>query len=183
VLASANPGANLRAIAASQKFTGYYRPEDLALDLAALAAGNVRWCGNNTGNEENDRNYGEAFCLTDGTLDEAASAESVPAVQYLVVGNPQLAMMDNMAYQPGRANWLLHEDGDQLQGNNDLWDCMDDGQDTDLLSDSCIRVGTLNDLDAEWTGGVFDATGTRFFVSVQHNVTGKGVLLEITGWK
>ena len=47
----------------------------------------------------------------------------------------------------------------------------------------CVRIGTLNDLNAEWTGGIFDATGERFFVSVQHNVTGHGVILEITGWQ
>ena len=43
-----------------------------------------------------------------------------------------------------------------------------------------MRIGTLNDLNAEWTGGVFDATGERFFVSIQHNVTG-GVIPQITG--
>lgn len=99
------------------------------------------------------------------------------------MGNPELAMMDNLAYQRGRGNWILHEDGDQLQGNNDLFDRLEDGADDDLLSDGCIRIGTLNDLEAEWTGGVFDASGKRFFVSVQHNVTGFGVVLEITGWK
>jgi hypothetical protein len=43
---------------------------------------------------------------------------------------------------------------------------------------------TINDLvaDAEWTGGIFDATGKRFFVSIQHNMTGFGVILEIDGW-
>ena len=92
-------------------------------------------------------------------------------------------MMDNLAYKPGRGNWLLHEDGDQLQGNNDLFGCLEDGADDDLLSDGCIRVGTLNDLSAEWTGGVFDASGTRFFVSIRHNVTGFGVVLEIAGWR
>ena len=46
-----------------------------------------------------------------------------------------------------------------------------------------LRIATLNDLTAEWTGGIFDASGTRFFVSVQHNVTGHGVVLEIAGWK
>ena len=30
---------------------------------------------------------------------------------------------------------------------------------------------------------IFDVTETRFFVSVQHNVTGHGVILEITGWR
>lgn len=104
-------------------------------------------------------------------------------MQYLVIGNPELAMMDNIANQPGRANWIIHEDGDQLRGNNDLWDCLPDGADADLLSDGCVRIATLNDLEAEWTGGVFDATGTRFFVSVQHNVTGHGIVLEVAGWK
>jgi hypothetical protein len=176
-------GANLRSLAATNKLTGYYRPEDLAFDQVALAAGRVRFCGNNTGNEVDDRQYGDTICVTDGTLAEAATPTSVPAVQYLNVGNPEFAMMDNIAYQPGTGNWVIHEDGDQLLGNNDLWDCMDDGQDDNLLSDSCIRIGTLNDLSAEWTGGVFTADGKRFFVSVQHNVTGKGTVLEITGWK
>ena len=46
-----------------------------------------------------------------------------------------------------------------------------------------MRIGTLNDLNAEWTGGIFDASGDRFFVSIQHNVTGHGVIFEITGWQ
>ena len=37
--------------------------------------------------------------------------------------------------------------------------------------------------DAEWIGGIFDASDQRFFVSVQHNVTGHGVVLKVTGWK
>jgi hypothetical protein len=179
------PGLDLTSQAGTLKLTGYYRPEDLELDFATIEAGDVRLCANNTGNEEIDQNYGETICLTDGTLGEAADIDplSTPEVQYLVIGYPEFAMMDNIAYQPGRGNWVVHEDGDQLLGNNDLWDCLPDGADDNLLSDGCIRVGTLNDLEAEWTGGIFDATGTRFFVSVQHNVTGHGVVLEITGWK
>ncbi len=178
---------NLGAAAAALKMTAYYRPEDIAIDQAALAKGNVRWCGNNTGNEGNSpttngHTYGETVCLTDGTLVQAATAASVPELQFLVMGNPQFAMMDNIAYKPRHGSWVIMEDGEQLTGNNDMWQCLDDGQDADLLSDSCIRIATLNDLTAEWTGGVFDATGKRFFVSVQHNVTGKGVILEITGW-
>jgi secreted PhoX family phosphatase len=42
---------------------------------------------------------------------------------------------------------------------------------------------TLNDLKAEWTGGLFDGSGKAFYVSVQHNVTGHGVILKITGWR
>ena len=67
--------------------------------------------------------------------------------------------------------------------NNDLWMCLPDGDDADRLSDGCVRIATLNDLSAEWTGGIFDATGTRLFVVVQHPKTGHAVILEITGWK
>jgi hypothetical protein len=177
------PGLDLTSQAGTLKLTGYYRPEDLEFDFEAIADGDVRLCANNTGNEEVDQTYGSTICLTDGTLEEAADNTATPEVQFLVVGYPEFAMMDNMAYQPGRGNWVIHEDGDQLQGNNDLWDCLPDGADDNLLSDGCVRIGTLNDLEAEWTGGIFDASGGRFFVSVQHNVTGHGVVLEITGWK
>jgi hypothetical protein len=50
-------------------------------------------------------------------------------------------------------------------------------------ADGCIRVATLNDPTAEWTGGIFDASGRHFYVSVQHNITGSGVILDITGWR
>jgi Alkaline phosphatase PhoX len=184
-------GSNLRAAAVSSNLTGYYRPEDFDIDPVALASGMVRWCGNNTGNESpavpdpviDGHTYGETVCVTDGTLAGAAAGTSVPEVQFLVIGNPYLAMMDNIAYQPGRGNWILHEDGEFRTGNNDLWSCADDGADDDLLSDGCIRVATLNDSTAEWTGGIFTADGKHFYVSVQHNVTGKGVILDITGWK
>lgn len=182
---------DLRAQGAALHLTGYYRPEDAAVDQRALDAHNVRLCANNTGNEAEDKLYGETICLNDGSLSRATDGISRPDVQLLIVGNPELAMMDNIAWQPGRGNWILHEDGDGPEEgrNNDLWDCLPDGADDDLLSDGCIRVATLNDLvgtegdGAEWTGGIFDATGSRFFVSVQHNVTGHGVVLEVTGWR
>ena len=178
--------ADLRAQAATLKLTGYYRPEDIDIDRAAETAGRVRFCANNTGNEEDDQSYGETVCLTDGTLAEAVANTSTPEVQYLVIGSPAYAMPDNIAYQPGRGNWIVHEDADTTYlrpHNDDLWDCLPDGADEDLLSDGCIRIATLNDLTAEWTGGIFDATGSRFFVSVQHNISDKGVVLEITGWR
>ena len=184
--AAADPsvGQNLRAQAASLKLTGYYRPEDLEVDPEELGSGRVRVCGNNTGNEDEDHNWGEAICITDGTLTEATANTSVPAVQQLIVGTPELAMPDNMAYQPGRGNWIIHEDGagPDVGRNNDLWACLDDGKDDDSLSDGCVRVATLNDLTAEWTGGIFDASGRNLYVSVQHNVTGHGVILRISGW-
>jgi len=177
--------ANLRAAAATLKLSGYYRPEDIDIDLKALAAGQVRWCGANTGNEAEDRNWGEIICLTDGTLAQATANTAIPEVQYFVLGSPEFAMPDNVAYQPGRGNWVFTEDGDgpEVGRNNDMWVCLPDGADHDELSDGCVRFATLNDLAAEPTGAIFDATGKRLFVSIQHNVSGRGVIVEITGWK
>ena len=177
-------GQNLRAQAAALKLTGFYRPEDLEVDPMALAAGRVRFCGNNTGNENEDHNWGEAVCFTDGTLAEATANTAIPEGQFFVMGTSELAMPDNMAFQPRRGFWVLHEDGagPDVGRNNDLWACLEDGADDDTLSDGCVRVASLNDLNAEWTGGIFDAAGRNFYVSVQHNVTGHGVILRITGW-
>lgn len=170
--------------------TGFYRPEDIDIDEAAKAADRVRFCGPMTGNEGDDQSFGRVVCFTDGTLTEAMANVAIPSAQNLVDNYPQFAMPDNITYQASRGNWIVHEDADTTyQGtglgnhNNDLWSCLDDGGDDDLLSDGCGRIATLRDLDAEWTGGIFDATGKHFYVSVQHNSSGKGVILDITGWK
>lgn len=175
---------DLRAEAAAKSLTGYYRPEDLAFDGKAFKQGTIRFCGPNTGNEGENHYFGETICVTDGTFAEALENSATPELQQFVVGNPEQAMMDNIAYQPNKGNWLINEDGagPDVGRNNDIWDCLRDGRDDDLLSDGCVRVATLNDLTAETTGGVFTASGKRYFVSIQHNVTGFGVVLEITGW-
>jgi secreted PhoX family phosphatase len=180
---------NLRAAGATLKLTSYYRPEDMDLDQKALAAGNVRFCGNNTGDDTagGDNHFGEIYCVTDGTVEEAAAGTSVPEYQPLMIGNLEFAMIDNIAYQPGRGNWLIHEDGEGSTytpaRNNDIWDCLDDGDDEDNLADACVRVMTLNDLTAESTGGIFDAAGKAYYFSVQHNITGHGVVVKVTGWR
>jgi secreted PhoX family phosphatase len=186
-------GTDLRAAAEEYDLTGYYRPEDLSIDQKAMdEEGFVRFCGNNTGDEEDDSNWGNTICITDGTLHEAADTEtlSTPNVQLFGTGTPDFAMMDNIAYQPGRGNWAIQEDRDAVgmdgEGypfNNSIWMCLEDGDDVDYLSDGCVRIVTLNDLTAESTGGLFDASGKKYYFSVQHNVTGHSVILELTGWK
>jgi Alkaline phosphatase PhoX len=183
----AGNGAALRPPAVAVKATGYYRPEDIDIDTSALAASIVRFCGNNTG-RDSSRYFGETICITDGTVAASASGGTIPEVTLLVQGSQEINMPDNIAYQASRGNWIIHEDGSTTgaQGgtrNNDLWDCLDDGSDDDSLSDGCTRIGSLNDLDAEWTGGFFDSTGKHFYVSVQHNSSGFGTILDITGWK
>jgi hypothetical protein len=166
--------------------SGYYRPEDAELDPIALAQGLVRVCSNDTGDETNHL-YGQTVCLTDGTIAEAEANNATPELQPFVFGGTGhgINMADNLAFQHGTGNVVLHEDaetGAEFPHNNDLWDCLPDGPDQDLLSDGCVRVATLNDLTAEWTGGIFDAAGKRFFVSVQHNISGEATILEIDGW-
>lgn len=176
---------SLRASTRAAGGTGFYRPEDLSFDLKRLATGLVRFCGNNTGREE-ARYYGETICIADGTVAAATGGTSVPEVQVLVPGSPEFNMPDNIDFQPGRGNWIVHEDGDtgfDRPHNNDLWSCRDDRDDDDLQSDGCLRVASLNDLTAEWTGGFFDPSGRHFYVSIQHNKTGFGVVLDITGWR
>jgi secreted PhoX family phosphatase len=182
--------ADLRAAAAELNLTGYYRPEDGSADEKALAKGMVRFCANNTGNEEANRNWGETICVTDGSLEEATANTATPEAQLFVVGTKDLAMMDNIAYQPGRGNWVLHTDrdsvgmeGDGYPFNNSIWMCLEDGKDVDTLSDGCIRIANLNDLHAESTGGFFDAKGKHYYFSVQHNITGHGTILDVTGWR
>jgi hypothetical protein len=180
-------GQLLRPLALGVKATGYYRTEDLEFDQALLAAGNIRFCGNNTGRDA-ARYWGETICITDGTVAASASGSTTPQVQLLVQGSQSINMPDNIAYQASHGNWIVHEDGStgtQPTGvgpNNDLWDCLDDGADIDTLTDGCIRIGSLNDTTAEWTGGFFDASGKNFYVSIQHNISGYGTILKITGW-
>jgi secreted PhoX family phosphatase len=188
LLASLNSGSSqeLRLLATANNRTGYYRPEDIAIDDAALAAGNVRFCGNNTGRDE-AHYYGETVCVTDGSVAQALANTATPQVQPFVQGSPQLNMPDNIAYQASRGNWLINEDGstdDNVDGvrNDDIWDCLPDGADDDMLTDGCVRIATLNDLDAESTGGFFDPTGKHYYVSIQHNSSGFGTVLDITGW-
>ncbi|MFA5982447.1 MAG: alkaline phosphatase PhoX [Methylococcaceae bacterium] len=203
---------NLRAAAATLSLTTGYRPEDQDIDPKALAAGNVRVCGTNTGDDTpptqnaGDNNFGTAFCLKDGTLAESAvinttnqtiagvtyainngAGAAIPEYQTLVENFFDFGMPDNVAYQPGRGNWVINEDGEgptySAPRNNDIWDCLDDGTDRDQLADACVKVATLNDLTAETTGGVFNAAGNEYYVSIQHNITGHGVIVKITGWR
>jgi secreted PhoX family phosphatase len=203
---------NLQNTAQTLKLFAQYRPEDQDIDLGALALGNVRVCGANTGqdttttNANGANNFGTTFCITDGTVATSAvintliqtvgtvsyavntgSGTTIPEYQTLVEHFLDFGMPDNVAYQPRRGNWIIQEDGDGSTytpaRNNDIWSCLDDGADKDLLSDGCVKIATINDLTAETTGGVFNSIGNEYYVSIQHNISGHGVILKITGWQ
>jgi secreted PhoX family phosphatase len=192
---------NLRAAASALKLTAFYRPEDMSVDQEALEDGDVRVCGTNTGQDipdsdpNGDNHWGEVYCVTDGTVTAASTiavanginTASIPEYHPLVLGNVDFAMPDNIDIQPRRGNFLLTEDGEgpvfPTPRNNDIWSCLDDGDDADTLSDACVRLMTLNDLTAEPTGGFFDGDGDHYYVSIQHNITGHGVILDVYGWR
>lgn len=192
---------NLRAAASALKLTAYYRPEDMSVDQEALADGNVRFCGTNTGQDipdttpNGDNHWGEVYCVTDGTVAEASgiavtagiNTASIPEYHTLVLGTKDFAMPDNLDIQPGTGVFIVDEDGEgaiyDTPRNNDIWACLDDGDDADTLSDGCVRAMSLNDLTAEPTGGFFDASGGHYYVSIQHNITGHGVILDVYGWR
>ena len=169
------------------QLTGYYRPEDMDIDGGALNQGLVRVCSPDTG-DESDHLFGQTVCISDGSISQAANNTGPTQIQPFVIGGTSqgINMPDNIAYQSGRGNWVIDEDAEttfEFPHNNDIWDCLPDGQDQDLLSDGCVRVASLNDLTAEWTGGIFDASGKNYYVSIQHNIGREGTIIDFTGWK
>ena len=129
--------------------------------------------------ETSDNHFGEVYCITDGTVDEAAasrrrrrrSAAIVHAQHRVRAGvsaarHRQLRLRDDGQHRlPARQRQLASSTRTAkvraytTPRNNDIWDCLDDGDDEDNLADACVKVMTLNDLTAESTGGIFDGTG------------------------
>lgn len=197
LFADANGNTILRNAQLALGLTGYYRPEDMDRDPLAAAEGFVRVCWANTGRMtngagsavENGANYGEVQCLTD----LEAAGGWVPLVERFVNGDPQMNHADNLAFQPHTGTLIVLEDGEvevldengalkELRGN-DIWMCLPDGADRDVLTDGCVRVASVKDTDAEPTGFIFDASGETAYVNVQHRSTGQGALLKISGFK
>jgi hypothetical protein len=49
-------------------------------------------------------------------------------------------------------NWIIYEDGAHLQGNQRPVEPSPDSAHDDLLSNGCVRTGTLSDLDVASIG-------------------------------
>jgi secreted PhoX family phosphatase len=161
------------AALAAGGYTGFYRPEDMALDPIAFAAGKVRACWTNTGNDAAEQ-WGEILCFEDRPADPASFPTGAePVVTPFVIGNPQLRMPDNLDFQPGTGILYVNMDAttsaeNPAFTNDDVWACLPDGDDSDTLSDGCVRVMSLLDGAAEFTGITFLGDGTRFLIHLQH---------------
>ena len=180
----------LREFQLALGLTGYYRPEDMDRDPIAAAQGITRMCWTNTGRVTNGpgsaieeaANDGEVLCLEDQPEVDAVSG-AVPFVTRFIVGNPQFAMPGQRRVPAAHGPAIVLEDGEVEVRNsdgslrewrgNDIWMCLPDGADDDLLSDGCIRIASLTDTESEPTGFIFDGSGTRAFVNLQHRTTSR----------
>jgi secreted PhoX family phosphatase len=196
----------LRTAQTLQRFTGYYRPEDMDIDPIALEGGVFRACWANTGRVshaggslvENSAVRSEVMCLVEEGPSAAVPSPvtgTIPVVERFVPGSAEGAMYDNVAFQPHTGNLVVLEDGptsivtrsgDQPRGN-DLWICLPDGADADIQTDGCVRFASLKDTSSEPTGFIFAGSGEYAFVSLQHRsvdeANGRGSLLRISGFK
>jgi secreted PhoX family phosphatase len=190
-----------------QRFTGFYRPEDMDVDPLAAEHGVFRACWANTGRVshagesrvENSAVNSEVMCLTEEGPSVAVPSPAtgtIPTIERFVAGSAERAMYDNVAFQPHTGNLVILEDGPtsivlpngatQPRGN-DLWICLPDGADDDAQSDGCVRFGSLRDTSSEPSGFIFLGSGESAFVNLQHRASdeaaGRGSLLLISGFK
>ena len=171
----------LRNAQVLQKFTGYYRPEDMDIDPIAAEDGVFRACWANTGRMshtdssvvENSGVKTEIMCLVENPPSTAAPnpvTGTIPTVDRFVTGSEERGMFDNVAFQPHTGNLVVLEDNSvtsvkslnpavtELRGN-DLWICLPDGDDDDVLTDGCVRFASIRDTSAEPTGFKFLGSG------------------------
>jgi secreted PhoX family phosphatase len=157
--------------------TGYYRPEDMDLDPIAWSAGTFRACWNNTGIDAFEQ-WGETLCLNETPADPATYPTGArPNVEPFVIGNPELRMVDNLDFQPGTGVLYLLMDAttsaeNPAFANDQVWACLPDGADPDILTDGCVRVMNLKDGEAEFTGIQFLGDGQSFLIHLQHRTQG-----------
>lgn len=194
-----------------QKFTGYYRPEDMDVDPIAKADGVFRACWANTGRMSNNGGtvetsavQSEIMCLTENppdSLNPAPATGTIPTIDRFLTGSQERAMFDNVAFQPRTGNLVVLEDGPtdivtslnptvtQALGN-DLWICLPDGTDDDGLSDGCVRFASIRDTTAEPSGFIFYGNGEQALVHIQHRAVNDaagrgnhGALVKISGFR
>jgi hypothetical protein len=202
----------LRTAQGLQKFTGYYRPEDMDVDPIAAEDDIFRACWANTGRKshndssivENGGVESEIMCLVEAppsVNDPTPLTGTIPTVERFITGSEERAMYDNVAFQPHTGNLVVLEDGpvnsvksinppvSELRGN-DLWICLPDGKDDDALTDGCVRFASVRDTSAEPTGFIFYGSGESALVSIQHRAVNDaagagnhGALIKISGFK
>src|SRR4029078_8481827 len=201
----------LRNAQALQRFTGYYRPEYMAVDPIALENGVFRACWANTGRMshtdsslvENSNVKPEVMCLVENppsTFAPNPVTGTIPTVDRFFAGSEERGMFDNLAFQPHTGNLVILEDNSvtsvkrlnptvtELRGTV-LWICLPDGAGDDVLTDGCVPFASIRDTSAEPTGFIFLGSGEEAFVNIQHRAANDalgrgnhGALIKISGF-
>ncbi|MCC2112973.1 MAG: DUF839 domain-containing protein [Hyphomicrobiales bacterium] len=145
--------------------TAYYRPEDLHAGPAYQGPG-VRFCWANTGRPEAGH-FGQVLCAIDREpmLGGDDTAAFTVTVEPFILGDEDFNSFDNLAFQPGTGALFVAEDA----RNGDVFACLQDGADRDLLSDGCVKVLSIKDGSAEPSGIVFSPDGTTRDLVLQHS--------------
>jgi hypothetical protein len=204
----ANGNIILRTAQGLQKFTGYYRPEDMDVDPIAAEDDVFRACWANTGRKshndsslvENGGVESEIMCLVEAppsVNDPTPLTGTIPTVERFITGSEERAMYDNVAFQPHTGNLVVLEDGavnvvtslnpltTELRGN-DIWMCLPDGKDDDALTDGCVRIASIRDTSAEpsfiFTIGRVGPVSTGHAPSTTPRGN-HGALIKISGFK
>jgi len=128
------------------------------------------------------------MCAVDRAPDTASATERTVVVNRFVEGDTDFNSFDNLAFQPHTGALYVIED----HNNGDVFACLRDGADRDIKTDGCVKMLSVKDSSAEPTGFIFDASGTRAYVSIQHSNDGNMPLVDgyqtddvlmITGFK
>lgn len=177
---------NARPDADAAGACGYYRPEDLELDMEFQGPG-ARFCWANTG-EAGGSNYGEVLCGVDSNPLLADPTQRTVVVNRFVEGDPDFNQPDNFDFQPKSGIHYVIEDNP----NGDIFACLPDGSDRDIKTDGCIKILSVTDSSAEPTGFKFAGDGRTAYLSIQHSNDGKmpmvdnsrtDDILKITGFR
>lgn len=177
--------SNARIAADVAAATGYYRPEDLHQDLSYKGEG-VRFCWTNTGNK-GIKNWGEVMCAVDAVADSVEKGKQSVTVTRFIAGDAEFNQPDNLEIHPTNGLVYVIEDNP----NGDIWACLPDGADRDVMSDGCVKILSVKDTSAEPTGFIFAPDGKTAYVNIQHSndkampkVDGYGTddLIKITGF-
>lgn len=159
--------ATARADADRLGATGYYRPEDLHEDPTFRDHDHpaaVRFCWTNT-QDESAGSFAEVMCAIDGAPQTAVATARTVLVTRFVQGDTDFNSFDNLDFQPRTGNLYVIED----HPNGDIFACLPDGADRDLMTDGCVKVISVRDSSAEPTGFIFTPDGTTAYLSIQHS--------------
>ena len=175
-----------RLESAKKGATGFFRPEDLHLDPLYKGEG-VRYCWTNTGNKKASH-FAEVMCAHDQLPDGVNTQKATVIINRFIEGDPEFNSFDNLAFQKSTGNLYILEDTEF----GDILACLPDGKDRNIKSDGCIRIASVKDPSAEFTGFIFSEDGLKAFVSIQHSKDDNMPLFDgfttddiimITGWK